>query len=441
MKKALFISVLLFLFSCENETVFSDYEASPVKSVEVSPMFFPVACSDGSIITITSEHDTLNYNFVKIDRNAEITKTTFALSWNESVRNPVNNNGDNPGDKNREDISKQSAAEMQTKVDVSAGTVRKNANDEFYFEFYSSNNFGRTYYAVVKFDKDGQKLFQLDSTVNMMNGGGGGMGGGANNSVSKIPVNGTPLDNGGYAMIFQVPNQGMMQQNTSYDLRLRYINNEGKTEHETDLAFDETISIVETCSINNNIFIYYTNADGYYFLKIFSLDGQQINSSAIDYSPYIFAPDSKYAYISAVDNTGTCALVLDENGSEYFRVPTTDVFFSNAMKIDNEIYFAGIEISGASSITTMSALLKMVNTMTGVLSVVSLDGTIQKYVRLDYDDGIACYACFKDGNGGYDVFMSRISSESAVNMNINNIGLGNRIYVYNVSSLEKLQIN
>ena len=110
MKKALFISVLLFLFSCENETVFSDYEASPVKSVEVSPMFFPVACSDGSIITITSEHDTLNYNFVKIDRNAEITKTTFALSWNESVRNPVNNNGDNPGDKNREDISKQSAA-------------------------------------------------------------------------------------------------------------------------------------------------------------------------------------------------------------------------------------------------------------------------------------------------------------------------------------------
>ncbi|MBQ5539821.1 MAG: hypothetical protein IIU03_06235, partial [Bacteroidales bacterium] len=149
----------------------------------------------------------------------------------------------------------------------------------------------------------------------------------------------------------------------------------------------------------------------------------------------------KYAYISAVDNTGTCALVLDENGSEYIRVPTTDAFFSNAMKIDNEIYFAGIEVSGASSITTMSALLKMVGSMTGVLSVVSLDGTIQKYLRLDYDDGIACYACFKDGNGGYDVFMSRISSESAVNMNINNIGLGNKIYVYNVSSLEKLQIN
>jgi hypothetical protein len=111
------------------------------------------------------------------------------------------------------------------------------------------------------------------------------------------------------------------------------------------------------------------------------------------------------------------------------------------MKIDNEIYFAGIEISGASSITTMSALLKMVNTMTGVLSVVSLDGTIQKYVRLDYDDGIACYACFKDGKGGYNVFLSRISSESAVNINIHNTGLGNRIYVYNVSSLEKLQIN
>ena len=435
MKKTLFISVLLFLFSCENETVFSDYEASPVKSVEVSPMFFPVACSDGSIITITSEHDTLNYNFVKIDRNAEATKTQFSLTWNESTRNTNPNNGG----RNNEGISKQAPAEMQTKIDVSAGTIRKNANDEFYFEFYSSNNFGRSYYAIVKFDKDGQKLFQLDSTVSIMNG--GGMGGGGNNTVSKIPINGTPLDNGGYAMIFQVPNQGMMQQNTSYDLTLRYINYEGKTEHETDLAFDETISIEKICSINNNIFIYYTNADGYYFLKIFSLDGQQINSSAIDYSPYIFAPDSKYAYISAVDNTGTCALVLDENGSEYIRVPTTNAFFANAMKIDNEIYFAGIEVSGASSITTMSALLKMVGSMTGVLSVVSLDGTIQKYLRLDYDDGIACYACFKDGNGGYDVFMSRISSESAVNMNINNIGLGNRIYVYNVSSLEKLQIN
>jgi hypothetical protein len=439
MKKWIYIIAAL-LISCSEETIYSDYEASPIKSVEVSPMFFPVACSDGSIITITSELDTLNYNFVKIDSNAKTTQTQFSLTWNVSMRNTdQNNEGRNNEKRNNEKISKQSPPEMQTKIDVSGGTIRKNAFDEFYFEFYSSNNFGRSYYAIVKFDKDGQKLFQLDSIVSVMNG--GGMGGGNNDFSNKIPVNGTPLDNGGYAMIFQVPNQGMMQQNTSYDLTLRYINKEGKTEHETNLEFNETISIEKICSINNNIFIYYTNADEYYFLKIFSLDGHEINSSAIDYSPYIFAPDSKYAYISAVDKTGTCALVSNENGGEYIRVPTTDVFFSNAIKIDNEIYFAGIEISGASSITTMSALLKMVNTMTGVLSVVSLDGTIQKYVRLDYDDGIACYACFKDGKGGYNVFLSRISSESAVNINIHNSGLGNRIYVYNVSSLEKLQIN
>ncbi|MBQ3657400.1 MAG: hypothetical protein II956_11235 [Bacteroidales bacterium] len=434
MKRLVYILPLLIFLSCENETVYSDYADAPVKSVEVSPMFFPVACSDGTIITITSEHDTLNYNFVKINSNAEITQTGFSLTWKESSTHRTDpNNRDN-----KDGISKQSPSEVQVKIDVSSGTIRKNANDEFYFEFYSSNNFGRSYYAVVKFDKDGNKLFQLDSIVSIMNM--GSMGGG-NNSVSKIPVKGTPLDNGGYAMIFQVPNQGMMQQNTAYDLTLRYINAAGKTEHETDLEFDETISIENICSINNNIFVYYTNADEAYFLKIFSLDGSLIYSSAIDYYPYIFAPDSKYAYISAVDASGTCALVLNDDGDEYIRVPTTDAFFSNAMKIDDEIYFSGIEISGASSINTMSALLKTVSSMTGVLSTVSLDGTIQKYIRLDYDDGIACYACFKDGSGGYNVFMSRISSESAVNLNMNNTGLGNRIYVYNVSSLEKLQIN
>lgn len=427
MKKWFYIAAA-FLTSCHHETVYSDYKTSPVKSAEVSPLFFPAACSDGSVVTLTSENDTLNYNFVKVNRNGDKTETSFSLTWNEARRG-----GENLP------ASKQSQGGMpQTKIDISDGNMRANANDEFYFEFYSSNNFGRSYYAVVKFDKNGQKLFQLDSTVSMN---GGGMNGGQNTaSVSKVPVGGTPLDNGGYAMIFQVLNQGMVQHNTSYGLTMRYITPQGVTGSEKELSFDETISITSVNSVKNNVFIHYTNSDGYNFLRVFSLDGTLITDKTVDYEPYIFIPDKNCAYISGTDSEGACALSLDSLGNETIRISTDNAFFANAVNADGVIYFAGMEISG-SAVSSVSSLIKAASSMTGVLAAVSEDGKTQKQVKLDYDDGIACFAFFNDGKGGYDVFLTRISTETAVNMNMSNTFLGHRIYVYNVSSLEKLQIN
>ena len=113
---------------------------------------------------------------------------------------------------------------------------------------------------------------------------------------------------------------------------------------------------------------------------------------------------------------------------------------ANNPAVGSVIYFAGMEISG-SAVSSVSSLIKAASSMTGVLAAVSEDGKTQKQVKLDYDDGIACFAFFNDGKGGYDVFLTRISTETAVNMNMSNTFLGHRIYVYNVSSLEKLQIN
>lgn len=438
-------AIALLSVSCQKEPVYSDYEDSPIKSIENASIYTPVACSDGSIITVTSEGDTTTYKFVKIDKKAETTSTEFTMSWNLETNNRFNQNNGNSSnqEENKENNNNNNPSPEETnstKVDISSGKITKNVNDEFFIEYYSANSFGRTYFAVIKFDKDCNKIFQIDSIVSMA----GGNMMDQKKTTNRVPTNGTPLDNGGYAMILQTPNQGMMQ-TSSYNLTLRYINSNGEWVSENELQFSETINILEVISVNNNVFIYYENENSQYYLKIFDLNGNEIKSSQIDYYPLTCSRIGDYAYISASSSSQSIIIKTDSEGNEIYRNDESYIaesIYLNVTELNGNICFSGVNISGSSSINSLNDLLSRLSSLSGSILILTEDGELVTNVTMDYDDGVACFATFKDSDSGYNVYLTKVTNQTVTNLSTStNTTVGSVVYVYNVPNLENLQIN
>lgn len=437
MKKLLYILPFLTLFSCK-DTVYSDYEDSPIKSVECRPMFMPLAASDGTLVTITADTADNTYNFIKIDKNAKTTGQTIKLSWNMSDRNAPNQGGEIP---QHESQSKQSTTTQSTTVvDISEGQFRKNSNDEFFLDFYSTNDFGREYYAVVKFDKDCNIIFQHDSTVNAM---GGGMGSGQNQTVNKLPIGGTPLNNGGYAMILQTPTMGMMQ-NSSYDLSLRYINSGGEIEKTSTLSFSENISIVSVNSVDNNVIIFYKNSDETSFVKVFTIDGTEVNSIEIPttFSLLNFLTWYKYGYISGYNSETKKFIIaqINSNGEfEYQKDMDSVAVFVNITEVDNQLCLTGFNQPSNTTLSSIEAYMNYISELNGIIVMGNLEEKAYNTTMADYGCGVIVYAVFNDSDGYYTVFLTRVTPLDLFSQK--NTTYGGTIYIYKTNDIKNLQIN
>lgn len=450
MKTTNYIFIIFFLITflpnCNQfDAVYSDYNDSPIKLAETTPLFFPVPTNLGNVATITSEGDTMTYNLEIINRNGDISSTTFTLTFPTSHQETHrDDNKDDSKDQNGNEeksptMSKQSMEYMTTKIDISSGKLRTNSLGEIFFDFYSTNSFGREYYAVLKFDELGNKCFQIDSTVSAV----GGMGGDSPqaSTSTKLPIAGTPLDNGGYAIILQTPNQSMMQ-STSYNLGLRIIDKDGQITTNTELEFSQDISISFVESVSGNIFIYYATESGDLYLKVFSQSGDVLADLSIDYIPINFFVYNNNAYIYAIENQNYYIIKVDSISNELSRIECSlGDYYCNLTILDNNLCFSGLNFNTTNTYTSISSYYQFAGSFNGKLLITDTNLNLLDDITLDYDDGIICYSSFKTSEGGYDVFLTRISAQNTFNNTINTSWLGNSIYIYNVPTLNILQIN
>lgn len=410
--------VAVVLMACEGDEKFADYANSPIKSVACVPLFFPQPVSEGAVISVINSDN--GYSFIKI--NADGTYKTAPLSFTWSS--------------NEQFAPMPDGQEQNVSVDLSLGTFHKNCNDEYYLDFYSSNNFGRQYFAVVKIDKDCNILFQIDSTVNAM-GGGGRME--DKQTVTKFPTAGTPLNNGGYAMILKSPNMGMFQ-NSDYNLILRIIDSQGKFVADHTLEFSETIDIVAVTNANNNIAIYYQLADNTFYYNVYNEEGELINNIKTESNSYVFD------YMAYRENV-LLSCVNTETG-QYFMQQVNEngnvdktINFNQAtvlctiLEIEGKRCLAGFTTTDVfgNMYSSTADYMQSINNLNGLI-IPDIDNQPSEAIITDYNNGVVIYAVFKDANGTYTIFLTQVTPLTHSN-------LGDLIYIYQTDDLKKLEIN
>ncbi len=437
----------LMVFSC-NDTVYTEQADSPIKVVSVSPVVLPRPVSDGSVVTVAYNNDT-TYSFLKISNDGSVISTKFEFyfhsDYTPSGDNPSGDNpsGDNPGghsDDSHDPSSKQSVVSLMSQyIDLSDANFRKNINDEFYLEYYSTNNFGRSTYAVLKFDKDAQLIYQVDSTVNMMGGSG------RTQTVTQVPVAGTPLNDGGYAMIFQTPSMGGMQSSSaqSYDLTMRIIDSDGKYKEEVALSFDESIVISSVYAVADYVVMYYQNENttGYEFC-IYALDGSVVASGTSEYSMTIHDMLSVDGgvYMAAYNNTLSTNVIakLDMQGNPEFVI-MVDAYVYNVTEKDGRLFFTGFNASTTAQASTLAELAAQITSATGhIIMMDAADGGNMQTISMSYDGGIAPYVVYPCADGGYDVYLTRVFLYDFANVSSM---YGNKVYIYHTDDINKLQLD
>lgn len=441
------------LFACD-DPIYTDSDSSPIKTISVTPQILPRPISNGGLAIVSSNTDS-TYNFIKINKNGDTTSTKFQFYFhNSDVDNP--NNIQNPNEKNddthttnTEQISNQQNEiiniEQTQYIDISDANFRKNSNDEFYIEYYASTNFGRYNYAIVKFDQNANLIYQIDSTVNIM-------GTGANrsqNSTIQIPVDGTPLNDGGYAMIFQTPSANGMQFSTSqsYDLTMRIIGSDGVFQKDITLPFDENIVIDRVNAVSNYILLYYQNENstGYEY-KIYDTDGTEITSGSSDtpitIQEMLIVGD--YLYMSGYNNNTSQNFIakINNNGEIIFTVEIGTAFIFNVTEADDQLIFTGFKSSSSASASTLSSISDYIAQATSVSGIIitmnSSDGSNVETTTMSYNGGVVPFSVYSRSDGGFDIFLTRIF---AYDIEAISTTYGNKIYVYNTNDIQKLQID
>ena len=418
---------------------YGSYAESPIKSVDCAPLFVPLPVSDGSVVTITQNGS--EYSFVKILQDGTTQSTQFDFEWSMSNSvSPMMPGGPDSPDDVTEGGSLQNSDvpnifNQEVDIELDNCTFRKNSSDEFYWDFYSSDHFGRHFFAVVKFDKDCNIVFKLDSTANLM--GGGPMMDDKTGGVSKQPVKGTPLNNGGYAMILQASSMGMAV-NTDYNLLLRIIDAQGKYVKDCQLDFSETVEIEVVTNVNNNIAIYYKLSDDSYYYNVYSQDGALVGVYPIESTDVIFSSLTygNYAYLSYA-NTETLELSLrqlDENGEVVQTIPLNAiVMLNNATEVDGKFCFSGTAVSDVSLLLDNSSV--DATDYQGIIALAS-NGVMEEPIIADYNNGVIVFATFKNDDGSYIVYLTQLTPLSWASSRY-----GDKIYIYRTDDLKKLEVN
>lgn len=432
-----YLRYIIILFAvtfaaCDDEEKFAEYANSPIKSVACVPLFFPQPVSEGAVISVIYTDNV--YNFIKINSDGTYKTTPLSFTWSSTAQTiPMPGEGDE-----NQPVAPQNpdVAQHNISVDLSEGTFHKNSSDEYYLDYYSSNDFGNQYFAVVKIDKDCNILFQIDSTVNAM-GGGGRMG--EKQSVTKFPTAGTPLNNGGYAMILKAPNMGMFQ-NSDYNLILRIIDSQGKYVADHTLEFSENIKIVAVTNANNNIAIYYQISDNTCFYNVYTEEGELINKVQIESNSYVFDYiayhenvllscynyETQQFYLQQVNENGGVDQTID------FDQATV---LCNISEIDGKRCLAGFTTPDVFNnfYTSTEAFLQSIDNLNGLI-IPDIDNQPNETIITDYNNGVVIYAVFKDANGTYTIFLTQLTPVTHSN-------LGDNIYIYRTDDLKKLEVN
>lgn len=445
MKRLIYIilAISTVFAACDDDESYEygSYEYSPIKSVSCYPIFWPLPVSDGTVVSVAPINNV--YNFLKIMPDGTTKSTPLTFTWsssNNSIPTPTPGGNFPEGvDAGESNNTATPANPVQNfNVDITSGSkLTKNSNDEYYFDYYSDDDFGRRFFAVVKFDKDCNILFQIDSTVNTM--GGGRMGGDAA-TVTKLPKVGTPLNNGGYAMILQAPSMGMFQ-STDYSLTLRIITDEGKYAEEYTLDFSEAIKIVDITSVNNNIAIYYALSDDSYYYNVYTMDGQLIGTFPInsDCVIYNYLTYGNNVFLSGYNYTTQKFYVeqVDENGqSENVKEFDASAILTSITEFDGYRCFSGFFYPETDqSNIDPGHILDLIDSYDGII-MLAKDGTFEEPIIADYNNGVIIWATFKNTDGTYTVFLSQITPLSTLASQ-----LGDKIYIYRTNDLKKLEVN
>lgn len=441
----------------ENNYKYGNYNDSPVKSVACKPQFAPQTVSDGSIVTITYSDKT--YNFVKIFPDGTTKTTPLNFTWSESNSfHQMQPSGDMPsGNKPSGDVSgggfQQPTNNFTYEMDADFTTTMflKNCNDEYYLSHYNSNDFGRYYYAVVKFDKDCNIVFQIDSTVNAM---GGGPMGGASGTVTKTPVAGTPLNNGGYAMIMQAVSVGMMQ-NEDYNLTLRIINTEGKIAADYTLEFSEIVKIVTVLNVNNNIAVYYQLSDNTNYVNLYTLNGQLLGilPSDSNRSIYTYITYGEYVLTSGYDSEIKKFFLqqLDQYG-QTIQDETLDVsaVVYSITEFDGKRCYSGVLQTDFDPETyDPDNYLDYIVNSDGLI-MLNDNGEFETPIIADYNNGVIIYAVFKNDDNTYTIYLSQITPLATLASRLGGqmyvyrtvaSRLCDKILIYRTDDLKKLEVN
>ena len=435
---------------------YGNYEDSPVKSVNITPQFAPLVVSDGSLVTISYSDKT--YSFVKIFADGSTESTPLSFTWSESNSfNPGQLPGGFPDDENSQIVSNVTTntdvlnATQNADVDLLEGTLFKNCNDEYYYSYYSTNTFGRNYYAVVKFDKDCNIVFKIDSTVTAM--GGGPMGGGST-TTTKQAVAGTPLNNGGYAMLLQASTMGMVQ-NSDYNLTLRIIDTEGKVAADYTLEFSEQISITSVLNVNNNIAVYYQLSDQTKYINLYTQNGILLGTLPSDDTQdiYTYIIYGESVIISGYDKTSQKFFLkqLDQYGNTQ-KDSTLDVsaVIYNITEFDGKRCYSGVlQTTFDPSNYDSDNYIDYITNSDGFIFF-SDNNEIDKPIRADYNNGVIIFATFKNDDGTYTVYLSQISPLATLASRLGDqmyvyrtvaSRLCDKIYIYRTDDLKKLEVN
>ena len=135
----------------------------------------------------------------------------------------------------------------------------------------------------------------------------------------------------------------------------------------------------------------------------------------------------------------------DSEGNEIYRNDESYIaesIYLNVTELNGNICFSGVNISGSSSINSLNDLLSRLSSLSGSILILTEDGELVTNVTMDYDDGVACFATFKDSDSGYNVYLTKVTNQTVTNLSTStNTTVSSVVYVYNVPNLENLQIN
>jgi len=407
-------TLLLIATGCDQvDYEFSEYSKSPIKSVSCTPLFTPLPVQEGSAVVTIVQNPDDSFSFFKVDKDGTVTTKDFSFSW----------------------INELPASEINI---TQYGQFRKNTYDEYYLEYYYTNTFGKNYYGVIKFDNQGNVMIQIDGTADAIE---GAVVGHITN-VPKIPVNGTPLNNGGYAMILQTPSMGMLQASAT-NLTLLIIDRNGNVVNNYNLARDEYISIEKVSAVGNNIAIFYNNADKERQIGIFNSEGQEVKTYTIDPNLifYNYQIYSQYLFISGKQDDVSHFWGFDGQFNLVMDVPSNKIIVSlNITYAENDLFFSGFTTNNLSSdLKSLDSYYEYVNNLNGFALSINTNSQEKQFdntVTMDYNNGVMVYATFRNGDGTYTLFLTQVTPISMLAS-----PFGDKIYIYNTDDVNKLQIN
>jgi hypothetical protein len=418
MKTKIYILALIMsvaAFACDKDIAYTRAYTPSVKAAPVKPLIDPCTLSDGSIVTITADSTSYGrylfppFYLTKISKDGTVTSTEL---------------------KGLYDVSTLYYEELKLKV---------NDADEIFFE-----NFWQFYEGdLLKFDKDLNLIYHINLS-----------------DKGYYPCTGITTKDGGYLMI-ATKSRGKTNENK---VQLLQFDGNGVLQSDTEITLEwyewyaHNLGFRHINAIGDDKMVLHTlekpqTGEAFFTYRIYTTDGKlrkygflnDVNDTELLYKTQTFSRDG-YLYVAKADSTfaHTQILKIDSNHDTIFSKEIGVSHIYSFEQSNGMITIVGPQgpcppQKDASWFGYVAHIKPYLSDIKGKILTMNPDnGEIISTATISLDGGTVPYTAIESADG-YDIFMSRVF-DADINNNIEWL-YNNKVYIYHVDNLQKLDLN